>query len=45
MFNKVSKPQIKYPTLITKEEIGIDEHCFVKRVIAGYQTTLIFVEY
>lgn len=42
---KISKPQIKYPTLITKEEIGIDEDCFIKRVIAGYETTIIIIEY
>jgi len=42
---KISKPQIKYPTLITKEEIGIDNNCFIKRIIAGYETSIIIIEY
>eukprot|EP01083_Nonionella_stella_P016674 46598_1 len=42
---KLKNPKIKHPNLITKTEIGVDESCFVKRVIAGYETTIVVFEH
>ena len=42
---KLNDHLINYPELLTREEIGVDQNCFIKRVIAGYAATIIIIEY